>query len=508
MEESRLPMKIVRHVPADGCGGEMMDFYEVLDQIIDLLQQRGKLTYRVLKLHFNLDDDTLVALKDELLFSHSVVDATGHGLVWTGAVGSPEPDARPRTADARPVQALLPAVMAWLRQEGRVTYHAITDVFGIDDTVLEALRDELTFKQLARDEDGKGLVWTGETQPMTPPTVSMPRFPAAAETTIVTAPAASSRPTATPEALSADLPQDEPIVSELTHRAPEAERRHLTVMFCDLADSTKLAQELDPEDLRDVIRAYQATAAAVIQQYDGHIAQYLGDGVLIYFGWPRAHEDDAQRALHTGLGLVEALTTTLNPRLAQEKGIELTVRVGIHTGPVVVGTMGAGTHMEHLATGDTVNIAARLEALAAPNTVVLSPVTAHLVEGVFALEDVGTHVLKGVSEPMPVFRVLRALARPGDEDDATPAGGVFLVGRDEEVGVTQAVLGAVQSGIGPGSVAQRCSRDWQVLTGNHGAHVCRAGWAYPHHLSLLALSYQQCPLSGDHTPGTEARLGA
>ncbi len=113
-------------------------------------------------------------------------------------------------------------------------------------------------------------------------------------------------------------------------------------MFCDLADSTKLSQQLDPEDLREVVRAYQATAAEVIQQYEGHMSQYLGHGLLIYFGWPVAHEDDAQRALHSGLGIVEAITTTLNPRLEREKGVQLTVRLGVHTGLVVVGEMGGG----------------------------------------------------------------------------------------------------------------------------------------------------------------------
>ncbi len=114
----------------------------------------------------------------------------------------------------------------------------------------------------------------------------------------------SHGPTGPADAISTDIPQDEPTIRpEPTRTAPEAERRQLTVMFCDLADSTKLSQQLDPEDLRDVIRAYQETAAGVIQRYEGHIAQYLGDGLLVYFGWPQAHEDDAQRALHAGLGI-------------------------------------------------------------------------------------------------------------------------------------------------------------------------------------------------------------
>jgi class 3 adenylate cyclase/predicted ATPase len=215
--------------------------------------------------------------------------------------------------------------------------------------------------------------------------------------------------------------------------APEAERRQLTVMFCDLADSTRLSQQLDAEDLREVVRAYQATAAEVMHQYEGHIAQYLGDGLLVYFGWPVAHEDDALRGVHAGLGIVAALTTTLNSRLVREKGVQLAVRIGLHTGPVVVGEMGGGGRHEHLATGDTVNIAARLEGLAAPNTVVLSSVTARLVRQAFGLEDLGPHALKGVAEPMQVFRVLRPLEQHADEPVAT--GVPFLVGRDEELGL-------------------------------------------------------------------------
>jgi class 3 adenylate cyclase len=204
-------------------------------------------------------------------------------------------------------------------------------------------------------------------------------------------------------------------------------------MFCDLANSTKLSQQLDAEDLREVIRAYQETAAAVIHQFAGCISQYLGDGLLVYFGWPRAHEDDAQRAAHAGLGIVEAITTTLNPRLEAEKGVQLAVRLGVHKGPVVVSEMGGGGRHEHLATGETVNIAARLEGLAQPNTVLMSSVTARLVERAFYLEDLGPHELRGVAEPMQVFRVLGPMEV--HEDETAAVGVPFLVGRDEEVGL-------------------------------------------------------------------------
>jgi class 3 adenylate cyclase len=148
------------------------------------------------------------------------------------------------------------------------------------------------------------------------------------------------------------------------------------MLFCDLADSTALAGQLDPEDLREVIRAYQATCASVIQRFDGHIAQYLGDGLLVYFGYPQAHEDDASRAVRAGLAIIEAIDT-LNTRLERDRGIRLAVRVGIHTGLVVVGAMGGGRH-EYLALGETPNIAARLQGLAAPDTVVISATTHQL----------------------------------------------------------------------------------------------------------------------------------
>jgi class 3 adenylate cyclase len=157
-------------------------------------------------------------------------------------------------------------------------------------------------------------------------------------------------------------------------RTPEAEGRQLTVRFRDLVDSAVLASQLDPEDLREVILAYQATRAEVIQRFDGHIAQYLGDGLLIYFIYPQAHEDDAQRAARTGLGIVEAMRT-LDPRFAQAPGITLAVRLGIHTELVVIGAMGEHEHQDQLALGETPNVAASLQWLAGPNTVAIGEAT-------------------------------------------------------------------------------------------------------------------------------------
>jgi class 3 adenylate cyclase/tetratricopeptide (TPR) repeat protein len=308
-------------------------------------------------------------------------------------------------------------ICALLRRRGRVAYRALQRQFDLDDADIEALKDELIYAQrVATDEGKRVLVWAGESE-------------ASTLTASRTAQAATPPLQHNPSPMAAPLPSASPTL--------DAERRQLTVMFCDLVDSTQLSGQLDPEDLRDVIRAYQETAADVIQRYEGHIAQYLGDGLLVYFGWPQAHEDDAQRAIHAGRGIVEAILTTLNPRLEREKGVHLMVRLGVHTGPVVVGAMGGGGRHENLATGETVNIAARLEGLAAPNTVVISAATRRLVEGTFELVDLGAHALKGVLEPMPVYGVCRTRALESRFEAATMTGLTPLVGREEELGLLQ-----------------------------------------------------------------------
>src|SRR5207244_623496 len=185
----------------------------------------------------------------------------------------------------------------------------------------------------------------------------------------------------------------------------EAERRQLTVMFCDLVESASLSSQLDPEEYRDVVRAYQRVCAEVITRFDGHIAQLLGDGLLIYFGYPHAHEDDAQRAVRAGLGIVEAIGT-LHMSFAQTTGITLALRLGIHTGLVVIGAMGDQGRHEHLALGETPNIAARIQGLAQPNTVAISDATYRLVQGYFACQDLGAQVLRGVTESMRIYQVL------------------------------------------------------------------------------------------------------
>ena len=240
---------------------------------------------------------------------------------------------------------------------------------------------------------------------------------------------------------------------------PEAERRQLTVLFCDLADSTRLARQLDPEDLREVIRAYQATCVTVIQRFAGHVAQYLGDGLLVYFGYPQAHEDDAQRAVRTGLGILEAMGT-LPPHLLRDTSVRLAVRIGIHTGLVVVGEIGSGGRHEHLALGDTPNLAARLQGLAAPNTVVISAATARLVHGYFTCQRSAPIPSRGWRRQCTSLRCSGESAAQSRLDVAGTTGLTPLVGREAEVtllrerwaqstqGLGQVVVLSGEAGIG------------------------------------------------------------
>src|SRR3989449_7316080 len=208
----------------------------------------------------------------------------------------------------------------------------------------------------------------------------------------------------------------------LTRQTPasskaEAERRQLTVMFCDLVGSTALSEQLDPEKLREVVRAYQQVSAEVINRFEGHIAQYLGDGLLVYFGYPVAHEDDAQRAVRTGLGIVEEMQK-LNMRLKHP----VQVRIGVHTGLVVVGEMGGGGKREQLALGDTPNIAARLQGIAEPDTVVISAATYRLGEGFFPCRNLCSDTLKRLSPPLEVYQVSEGSGIPSRFAVAITAG--------------------------------------------------------------------------------------
>ena len=322
-------------------------------------------------------------------------------------------------------EELLDQAIDLLQRRGRVTYRTLKRQFQLDDDVLEDLKEELIYGQLlAVDEDGRVLVWTGGAN--APPGSIASPSPQEERYAASSTPASSS--------------------SAAPHTS-EAERRQLTVLFCDLVDSTVLASQLDPEDLREVVRAYQEACAKVITRLEGHIAQYLGDGLLVYFGYPLAHEDDAQRAVRTGLGIVEALGQ-LNTRLAQERGVSLAVRLGIHTGLVVVGEVGGGTRQEQLALGETPNLAARLQGIAAPNTVVISAATHQLLGGFFACQSLGTQLLRGLAQPIEVYQVLYESMARSRLEAAGSTGLTPLVGREQEGALLRELWMQVKDGLG------------------------------------------------------------
>jgi class 3 adenylate cyclase len=236
----------------------------------------------------------------------------------------------------------------------------------------------------------------------------------------------------------------------------EAERRQLTVMFCDLIGSTALSARLDPEDLREVIGAYHRCCADLITEAGGFVAKYMGDGVLAYFGYPQAHEHDAEHAVRAGLALVEAV-----PKLTTAAGVSLQVRVGIATGLVVVGDLiGAGAAQEQAVVGETPNLAARLQALAEPGAVVIADGTRRLLGNLFELEDLGASDLKGIAGPARAWAALRARSLESRFDALHTTGLTALVGREEEselllrrwsrakTGEGQVVLLSGEAGIG------------------------------------------------------------
>jgi len=213
----------------------------------------------------------------------------------------------------------------------------------------------------------------------------------------------------------------------------DAGRRQITVMFVDLVDSTPLAEQLDPEEMRELLKSFHGLCAAAVAARDGHIARYMGDGVLVYFGYPQAHEDDAARAVHAGLGILENLRAA-NQRHQEIYGVRLGVRIGIHTGLVVVGEVGAGPTRDRSAiTGETPNIASRLQAEAMPDTIVISDATRRLIEGLFTLQDLGPRRLKGVSNAVPLFRVIGGSDAVDRFGTRTRHGMTPLVGREAEL---------------------------------------------------------------------------
>jgi class 3 adenylate cyclase len=289
-------------------------------------------------------------------------------------------------------------VVVWLRSLGLGKYEAAFRENEIDGTVLPSLTHE-TLKELGVTAVGHRLklldaiaALRGDTSATAP------------STDVVTTPAV---PSASPE--------------------DRAERRQVTVMFSDLVGSTALSARMDPEDLREVISAYQKCVAVTVQRFGGFVAKYMGDGVLVYFGYPQAHEDDPERAVRAGLEVVAGVS-------ALKLQAPLQTRVGIATGLVVVGDLiGSGEAQERGIVGETPNLAARLQGIAEPNSVVIAESTRRLVGNLFELEDLGAHDLKGISGPVRAWVAVRPSSAESRFEAFHASGLTELVGREEEL---------------------------------------------------------------------------
>ena len=302
-------------------------------------------------------------------------------------------------------------IAAWLRGLGLEQYEPAFRDNYVNADVLPDLK--------AEDLIGLGVTAIGHRRKLLSAIAELrAEAPAAAASAVTAAPGYLPVPTRASPSVLAPAPTPAPA---------EAERRQLTVMFCDLVGSTALSARLDPEDLRDVIGAYHRAVTEIVTGFDGFVAKYMGDGVLVYFGYPRAHEDDAERAVRAGLGAIDAVGRV------NVKSTKLQARVGIATGLAIVGDLiGEGSAQEQQVVGETPNLAARLQALAAPNTLIIAEATRRQIGGLFDLADLGPQALAGFAEPQPAWQVIgesRILSR----FEALRSGETPLVGREEEV---------------------------------------------------------------------------
>src|SRR5262245_53698232 len=328
-----------------------MDFYTVLDQAVDLLRQRGRVTYRALKIQFHLDDDQLEALKDELLYAHpEVVDDTGRGLLWTS---TPEAVAPPAAATVPPQD-----------------------------------RPPLSY---------------------------------------------------TPPYLAEQI---------LTSRAAlEGERKQVTVLFADLKGSMELLAERDPEEARHLLDPVLDRMMAAVHQYEGTVNQVMGDGIMALFGAPLAHEDHAVRACYAALRM-QAAVQQYATEVQRRHGVPIHMRVGLNAGEVVVRSIGSDLHMDYTAVGQTTHLAARMEQMAMPGSILITPAVLGLVEGLVQVKALGAMPVRGLRDAVEVYEVTGAGMVRSRLQAAAARGLTRFVGRQHELEAVQQALAQAQAGQG------------------------------------------------------------
>jgi class 3 adenylate cyclase len=319
--------------------------------------------------------------------------------------------------------ALLEQVLDLLRRRGRVSYRALKAQFHLDDDYLAALKDELIDAQrLASDEDGKVLVWIGDTAPAPPALQPEP------------APLAYTPPHLTEKILTA-------------RSALEGERKQITVLFADLKGSTELIRALDPEQARAILDPALHAMMEAVHRYEGTVNQVLGDGIMALFGAPLAHEDHAARACYAALAMQESLRRYAD-EVRRAHGLMVQMRVGLNAGEVVVRAIGNDLHMDYSAVGLTTVLAARMEQLATPGSILLTAATLRLVEGLVQVTPLGPVPVKGVDEPVEVFELVGASAIRRRLQAAVARGLTRFVGRQTELAALHQALERAGSGHG------------------------------------------------------------
>jgi len=319
---------------------------------------------------------------------------------------------------------LLAQVLALLQRQGRVSYWALKRRFGLDDADLEGLKDELmTAQRLAMDEDGKVLVWTGTSASGSPPAAAPALMPRAF----------------TPPHLT------EKILA--TRAALEGERKQVTVLFADIKDSTELIKDLDPEAAQQLLDPAIHRMMDAVHRFEGTVNQVLGDGVMALFGAPIAHEDHTLRVCYAALAMQAALRDYAE-EVWRRHGLALRVRVGLNAGEVVVRVIGNDLHMDYSAVGQTTHLAARMEQLAAPGSILLTVAALRLVEGLVRVNALGPIPVKGLPEPVEVFELVGASGIRRRLQAAAARGLTRFVGRETEIGTLRHALARASAGHG------------------------------------------------------------
>ena len=356
-------------------------------------------------------------------------------------------------------EEILTQAIAMLQRLGRVSYRALKVQFQLDDDLLELLKDEIVeVHQLARDQEGKMLVWTGDT------------------TT-----AALSRPS-TPDQEHAPLTYTPPHLAEkiLTSRsALEGERKQVTVLFADLKGSMELLAERDPEEARHLLDPVLERMMEAVHRYEGTVNQVMGDGIMALFGAPLAHEDHAVRACYAALAM-QAAVKQYATEVQRRHGVPVQIRVGLHAGEVVVRAIGSDLHMDYTAVGQTTHLAARMEQMAMPGSILLTQAVLSLAEGYVQVTPLGPMPVKGVAAPVDVFELVGASGIRRRLQAAAARGLTRFVGRDTEfaalvqalerakAGHGQVVAVVGEAGVGKSRLVYECihshhTQGWQVL---------------------------------------------